>query len=222
MEASNFSTIDASMFKALSDKYSNLKLIIDINDEKSLELVQKNEIPFFFSNYANSIDKVHGYMSYHPTDMYITEELGFSIDKVSTLLHNNNIKVRVFPNICQSNYPKTPSLKTFFIRPEDIHIYSNFVDVFELMVSENRQKNIFEIYKNEKWFGEINEIIPSFKGKFDSKFVLPNFPIVRTQCGKRCMYKPGSCAICDKYMDLAESFEKGQIGIIPKGHKVEN
>jgi len=63
-------------------------------------------------------------------------------------LHDNNIKVRVFPNICQSSFKETPSIKTFFIRPEDIKYYSTFVDVFEL-ISNNAeiQNTLFKIYK---------------------------------------------------------------------------
>jgi hypothetical protein len=63
------------------------------------------------------------------------------------LLHHNNIKLRVFPNICQSSFSETPSIKTFFIRPEDISIYSTFVDVFELITDEEREQVIYKIYK---------------------------------------------------------------------------
>lgn len=79
--------------------------------------------------------------------MYICEELGFSLDKISKILHENNIRVRVFPNICQSSFLETPSIKTFFIRPEDISIYSMFIDVFELVSDKDRQYTIFKIYK---------------------------------------------------------------------------
>ena len=68
--------------------------------------------------------------------MYICEELGFSLDKISDILHSNNIKVRVIPNICQSSFSETNSLLTFFIRPEDIKYYIKYVDVFELLTDE--------------------------------------------------------------------------------------
>lgn len=79
---------------------------------------------------------MQGLLKYHPTDMYICEELGFSLLKISKILHDNNVKVRVFPNICQSSFPETESIKTFFIRPEDIIFYAPFVDVFELVADE--------------------------------------------------------------------------------------
>jgi hypothetical protein len=144
-----------------------------------------------------------GLLKYNPTDMYICEELGFSLDKVSKILHDNNIKVRVFPNICQSSFPETPSIKTFFVRPEDIDFYSTFVDVFELISDEERQPILYKIYKQGKWFGKIQEIIPTFKGKLDSRYILNTFGVVRSKCGKRCMYVPGSCSICLRYSELA-------------------
>lgn len=208
-----FDDIDAKLFYGLNEKYGNIKLIVKYSNQLALEKIQKNNIPFFFFDPVSSIDKLMGLLQYHPTDMYICEELGFHLDKVSKILHDNNVKVRAFPNICQSSFPETPSLKTFFIRPEDIPVYSMFIDVFEFMVDKGRQAVVFKIYKQEKWFGEINELIPTFKGSLDSKYVLDSFGIVRTKCGKRCMYKPGSCQVCERYLDTAETFKENGIVI---------
>ena len=143
--------------------------------------------------------------------MYICEELGFSLDKISKILHDNNVRVRVFPNICQSSFPETPSIKTFFIRPDDITVYATFVDVFELISDKERQRVLYKVYKQEKWFGKISDIIPSFKGDLDSKYLLNNFGMIRSRCGKRCFYKQGSCAICDRFLELADTFEDNKI-----------
>ena len=94
-------------------------------------------------------------MKYQPTDMYICEELGFSIDKISKILHNNNIKVRVIPNIAQSSWADTPSLLKFFIRPEDISNYAIYVDTFELIAPQQQQALIYKMYKQGCWSGLI-------------------------------------------------------------------
>lgn len=215
----NFEDIDAQLFKGLSEKYKNFKLIINFYNKDHLQRVQENEIPFFFSNFVTTVDELHGLMQYHPTDMYICEELGFSLDKVSSLLHFNNIKVRVFPNICQSSFSDTPSIKTFFIRPEDVIIYSNYVDVFELISDQDSQRTLFKIYQQQKWAGKLSEIIPTFKDNLDERYLMDSFGVIRTQCGKRCMYKPGSCNICDRFIDLADSFKENGI-IIRKIKKI--
>lgn len=104
-----------------------------------MERIQRSKIPFFFSNYVTHFDQIAVYSQYNPTDMYICEELGFFLNKISESLHEKNIRVRVFPNICQSSILEIEDIKTFFIRPEDIKIYKEFVDVFELVSDAQRQ-----------------------------------------------------------------------------------
>lgn len=209
----SFEDIDAKLFQQLYKKYNNIKLIIDFDNKEHINRVQEYKIPYFFANSVTTIDQLNGLLKYNPTDMYICEELGFFLDKVSEILHNNGIKVRVYPNICQSSFPETPSVKTFFIRPQDIHIYSTFVDIFELISDKNRQEIIYKIYKQGRWFGKINELIPTFKNGLDSKYLLNTFGLIRSQCGKRCMYKTGSCNICDRFIDLADTFKDNKIVI---------
>ena len=203
--------IDIQLLKGLCNKYHNVKVIIHGKDK--VTLMQQNQIPFFIAHGVSTVDELYDFISYHPTDIYIGNELGFSLDKVSNLLHKNNIKVRVIPNMCQANGFNLPVIKTFFIRPEDISIYSTFVDVFEIVADKNYQQTLFKVYKQEKWFGKLKEVIPTFKGDLDSKYLLDTFGMIRSKCGKRCLYKPGSCAICDRFSELAKTFEKNKIVI---------
>lgn len=214
----SFEDIDAQLLSGLYQKYNNIKIIFNFNNKEYLSRVQEYNIPFFFTNPVSTIDQLHGLLKYKPTDMYICEQLGFSLDKISAILHDNNIKVRVFPNICQSSFPETPSIKTFFIRPDDISIYSTFVDVFELISDEARQRALFKIYKQEQWFGPIKEIIPSFKDDLDNKYLLNSFGAIRSKCGKRCMYKQGSCAICDRFIGAADVLKESKI-VVRKAKK---
>ena len=211
--SSSFSDTDAILLGGLYQKYSNFKIIFDVYNKEFLSRATKYNIPYFFTNFVTKIDEMQGLLKYHPTDMYICEELGFSLLKISKILHDNNVKVRVFPNICQSSFPETESIKTFFIRPEDILFYAPFVDVFELVADEQRQPVIFKVYKQEKWFGKIKEIIPTFKGELDSKYVLSSFPVTRIGCGKRCFYQEGSCNICDRFIETADTLEQNKITI---------
>lgn len=211
--SNNFDEVDAKLLKGLYDKYHNFKIIFSYLMEEYIDRVKKYKLPFFFSNSITTIDQMTGLLEYQPTDMYICEELGFHLDKISKILHEHNIKVRVYPNICQSSFSKTPSIKTFFIRPEDISIYANYVDVFELITDEQRQEIIYKIYKQEKWFGEIKEIIPSFKSDLSSRYLLKEFGAIRLRCGKRCVYKPGCCNICDRMIDVADTLKESKLVI---------
>lgn len=216
----SFEEIDAKLLKELFNLYQNIKIVFDLDDFKTLDLAKTYEIPYFFSNPVCSIDMLTGLLDLHPTDMYICEELGFFLDQVSKILHQNNIAVRVYPNICQSSYSKTPSIKTFFIRPEDLEEYAKYVDVFELISDEDRQEIIFKVYKKGRWFGKIKEIIPSFDDPLDSKYIYPYFGSIRAKCHKRCFYKPHSCNICDRFSELAETFKENDIVILKQENEI--
>lgn len=199
---------DLKLFEAIYQENQNFKLVIDyFNENSAFDLIRSLKIPFFFANFVSTVDQMIGLAKYQPTDMYICQELGFSLNKVSSFLHENNIRIRVIPNICQSSFPETPSLKTFFIRPEDIDIYSEYVDVFQIVSDEIRQQVLYNIYKKGVWTGYINEIIPSFKQDIDNRYILNSFGEIRRRCGKRCMYNPKNCLICDRYIDLTSSLE---------------
>lgn len=208
----NFDKVDAQLFKSLKTNFSNFKFIIHYENQVHIDLMREFNLPFFFKNFATTIDQLYGFMSYNPTDIYVCEELGFFMDKVSAILHEKGIKVRVFPNICQSSFPETPSIQTFFIRPDDIPAYEDYVDVFELVGDKERQEVIFKVYKQHKWFGEVGEIIPTFKGHLDSRYLLNDFGVFRSRCGRRCMYKPNSCNICTRMIKLSDTIkDKGYI-----------
>ena len=203
-----FNQIDAKILSQYSKQINNFKVILDYNNKEIFQLVQKYKIPFFFTNFATSIDQVRGLMKYNPTDIYICQDLGFKLNKVSKLLHDNNIKVRVFPNICQSSFSaETASIKTFFIRPEDIPTYQNYVDVFQIISDQSRQRVLYKIYKNHKWLGPLEEIIPTFKDYLDNRYLLKSFGQIRSRCGKRCMYDQNSCKVCERFQQLSNTFE---------------
>lgn len=210
-----FNETDLILLKELYNTYKNFKINISFQNATKINIKQY-QIPFFFHDFVGTIDQMYGLMKYQPTDMYICEQLGFSIDQVSKVLHNNNIKVRVLPNICQSSFIDTPSSLKFFIRPEDIAIYSNYVDVFELISDPQRQAIIFKIYKQGYWAGPIKEIIPNFKDDLDSRFIAQAFGVVRTNCHKRCLYKPQSCDICHRIAELGNTFKENNIFIRPQ------
>lgn len=208
---------DLNVLKELYKQHSNIKLLFDLNNQDRQEIMSCG-VPYFFTECATSIDILHGLIQYHPTDIYVCEELGFHLDKVSKLLHDNNIKVRVFPNVCQAGFDNIDSLKAFWIRPEDIPVYEKFVDVFEIVSDKNHQETLYKIYKSHKWFGKIKDLIPNFKNDLDSKYLLDTFGMIRSKCGKRCFYKPESCKVCECFSDMAQTLKNSNIVVTRKSN----
>lgn len=163
---------------------------------------------YFFNYFVHDWDSLWGYISLKPSSIYITEEMGFEIKKVAEILHSQNIEVRCFPNVAQSSWAKTPGLKKFFIRPEDTVWYEPYIDVYEFFGKPDSLATYYKIYAiDKKWFGKLNEIILSFEGEIDSRFLLPSFAERRLECGKRCL-KGRGCRICEATEQLSATLEK--------------
>lgn len=210
---SSFEETDAIILEELHKKYKNIKIIFDFYNQEYLQRARQHNLIYFFTNPVTTIDQLYGFLKENPSDIYICEELGFFLNKISQFIHDKNIKIRIFPNICQSSFYGFQSIKSFFVRPDDIPVYGLYVDVFELIVDQEHQETLFKIYKQEKWFGKIKEIIPSFHGDLDNKYILDTFGVIRAGCGKRCLYKPGSCNICERFIQTADSLKQNKIVI---------
>lgn len=191
-------------------------------DIDALTNMQKLGLPFFFKEYVDRWDILKGYLDLQVTDVYIVNELGFELDKVSKLAHNYNTKIRVFPNIAQTSWALTPDLKKFFIRPEDIEDYEEYVDVFEIFEAQEPiiAETLYKVYAMDKqWYGKLEEIIGDFSADLDGRFLHPRWVDRRIKCGKKCL-KGSMCDMCDTIAGLGESLEKA--GIIVSKPKPES
>lgn len=173
-------------------------------------------LPFFFNDYIDKWDVLHGYLALGVSDIYIANELGFELDKISKITKARNVKLRVLPNVAQSSWFDTDDLRKFFIRPEDIEDYSPYIDTFELYEDDPSKPEIgtvlYKAYvKDKRWYGKLNEIIDNFSDELDGRFTHPHWVDRRISCAKRCL-KGGHCRACITFSQLADTLEK--VGII--------
>lgn len=172
------------------------------------------ECKIYFNVYINNWDMLYEYLDYGVTDVFITEQLGFEVDKVAEIAHSKNVQVRAFPNVAQSQYEKLDDICKFWIRPEDIELYEDYIDVLEFFGEENKQKVYYEIYAIDgKWMGDLKEIIIGLKDSLDSTCLVPRFGIKRVHCGRKCM-KGDGCRMCHHTIELAQSLGKTDLRIV--------
>lgn len=209
---------DLKRILAYKKKFPEHFIVILLNSYDSLrekeiykEIIKK-DIPFFFDETVFSWDKLCGYVQLKPTDIRISGELAFELDKVSELLHEADIRVRSFVNLSQSLWEEQDSLYTYFIRPEDIEVYSYVIDTFEFYDKIKSLNTLYKIYtKDKKWFGNLSEIILNWHGEdINNIYLSPNFPFERISCGKGCV-KGRNCKICKYNADLAKILEKNNM-----------
>ena len=202
-------TLGVNFIKDLQKEYPNVYIQFPQYTKEIMNIIKENEIKnYFFSTYVNNIDMFYCLVNSGVSDIYIVEALGFELDKISKVTKEKNISIRVFPNIAQSLVEDIPDLKKFFIRPEDIQDYKDFIDVCEFFYEDSKCLNYFDIYKNkQEWYGDLSEIINGLNIKLDSRYMLPRFGELRSRCGKKC-FKGGDCHICELIEETAQSMEE--------------
>lgn len=216
IEEDNIDTIVNNLKKIISIYNENKDIKFDIQlpfyNQKFIEELKDTNLKYFFKAAANSWDKFTGLISQNVSDIYITDELAFELDKVAEIAHKNNIKVRVYPNVAQSRWDKLSDILKFFIRPEDIEMYEPYVDVCEFYGDKAQQiDTYYKIYQEDKkWFGDLQEIIIGLDSKIDSRYIIPRFAEKRIKCGKDCL-KNGKCEMCKRILDLSEQLENAHL-----------
>lgn len=216
IEENNIDTIVNNLKKIISIYNENKDIKFDIQlpfyNQKFMEELKDTNLKYFFKAAANSWDKFTGLISQNVSDIYITDELAFELDKVAEIAHKNNIKVRIYPNVAQSRWDKLSDILKFFIRPEDIEMYEPYVDVCEFYGDKAQQiDTYYKIYQEDKkWFGDLQEIIIGLDSKIDSRYIIPRFAEKRIKCGKDCL-KGGKCEMCKRILDLSEQLENAHL-----------
>lgn len=188
---------------AIKISYKNAELA-----ETLLTDSQEAGIPAFFDIVARDWDTLNGLIDLHVSDIYIGEDLGFDLVQVSSIAKSAGVKLRTFPNICQTSWKKTDPLKTFFIRPEDAEFYSKYIDCYEFFTTTQPIATLYRIYAiDKKWFGDLNELIIGFNSSLDSRGVLDTFAEKRVKCRKKCVQGRG-CLMCERCAELAQTMNE--------------
>lgn len=211
---------DCEIVQALKEKFPNTQLVMcfpQYNKDLEQELVNR-ELPHYYNEIVTDWDKFHGFLNLNVTDIVIGGILAFNAKILSYNAKKNYKSLRSFCNICETAWEDTPSLKTFFIRPEDIDLYKDYIDTFEFYIdpedySPSRINILYEIYtKDKQWFGKLKEIIVGYKSEEDSKYIIPTFGTKRLNCGKRCVEgTENTCHICDVIIDLSNTLKDKEL-----------
>lgn len=172
------------------------------------------KLPFFFMDYCNRPDQVYTYIGRGVSEVYITEGLGFNIKKIGEYCHIHDVEVRVLPNIAQHTKgfgKEIPDECKFFIRPEDVEIYEEYVDTMEIVGGGNRLSALFEIYRGGQWLGDFKDLILGFESSMPNTGVAPYFGKERLKCQHKCMW--GECTLCPQMKKIAEMMKVSEYEI---------
>ena len=90
------------------------------------------DIPHYYNITICTWDDLMAFLNTIPnlSDILIAESLGFELPAIAAICSASNIKVRVYPDVAQAANLNIPDMFKFFIRPEDIEVYSKFKQLF--------------------------------------------------------------------------------------------
>lgn len=188
----------------------NIAVCTDI-DMYCINQLKENNIPFYLNTHINSFDALQFAINLGVSDVFITEELGFDLKRVHEITSKAGIKIRCYANISQIQYPYegNDGLKGFYIRPEDIEVYEEYVDIIEFYKSVDIQNTLYDVYFISKhWDGQLREIIKGLRNTVNNYYILTDeFAKRRVHCRKKCI-KSERCQLCERIVELADTLEK--------------
>ena len=203
---------DIELILAIWDmKKYNIAVCFNYYYDKEISAIDKIKqagIPFYFQYPISDWDVLTGYVNLGVSDVFITGVLAFELDKVKEVLAEKGITIRCYANICQSIWDEGDTFKKFYIRPEDMDIYSQYIDVVEFYDAENQQNVLYDVYfHDKKWVGDLREIVKGLRVKVNNYYILgSDFAERRAKCGKKCL-KGNRCSLCERIKELAETIE---------------
>jgi hypothetical protein len=217
----NISTLDIEeIFEyllILKQKHEYYVVQIDYHNQRDwIPALEENNIQYMFINFATNVEQVYAFSQYNITDIYICEDLGFRLNTLQNL-RTKGIALRIFPDVAQSSKFEIPDLCKFFVRPEGLDVYENYVDTIELWHCDDRISVIYEIYKQRQWSGYLEDIILDFSNDFSlsNATIVPLFDTIRVKCGRDCLVN-NNCHYCFRNLELSPLLEENNLFIVRK------
>lgn len=181
------------------------------------DYMKRYELSFFFEKPIVDWDTLWAVLLLGVSDMYIAERMGFELPNIKDIANRYNCQIRTYIDVCQSSVHTFDPVFSFWIRPEDIDFYGQYIDVIERYQDGDTIQNdtYYEIFMiQKKWSGDLGEIISGLEDSgLDSRCMLPSWNR-RAYCEKRCL-KGSPCRLCHQAVKLARDLKKEKLIITP-------
>lgn len=178
------------------------KLVIATDSFDIMDACKALNIKFFYSIPVNSFYDLKALVDYGCCDVRIDAPLTHMLDKLEDI----DITIRMSPNIAYYAYiPRKDGVIGSWVRPEDIEIYEEYVDVFEFEdCDKKKEEALYRIYaENKRWLGLVGDLITNLNYTATNRLILPEFGQLRAFCGQKCA-RGLRCNACYRMLNLAD------------------
>lgn len=163
-------------------------------------------IPFFVGYPISDFYTLEGILAAGVCAVRPAGQLIHDLASVRKVIGERNIEIRVTPNVAYTDgLPHENGLFGGWLRPEELPLYEDLIDVieFEDIPNKQREQALFSIYMEQKeWPGEMNMLITNFNYPGVSRMIDPRLGELRKTCGGACL-RGSHCRLCKTMLDLA-------------------
>ena len=179
-------------------------LVVCIKDLQMAQLCKEYDIKFYWNYAIISFYELNGIIKLEPEYILLGPPLSFNLKKVKSI---TDIKIRLCPNNAQDFYiPREDGICGQWIRPEDVELYDEYVDVFEFITHDmEHERVLLKVYsENKKWPGNLNLLITGLNHDVPNATLPEETGANRINCGQRCM-SGGACKFCITAMKFSNT-----------------
>ena len=177
-----------------------IDLVLCIHDLHLVDLCKTFDFKWFWAYPIITYHELKGIAEMGASYLYISAPLTFDLPFVAKY----NIPIRVCANVAHEGYVKRKNgITGFFIRPEDISKYEEYISVIEFKTQELQQeRTLHHVYaENGNWPGNLNKLITNLDFDIDNRMIEDVFADSRIRCRQRCM-SGGNCHLCERQFSL--------------------
>jgi hypothetical protein len=173
-----------------------INLVLCIHDLRLADLCASCGLKWFWAYPIVTYHELKGVADMGAAYLYISAPLTFDLPFVKKY----GIPVRVCANVAHDGYVKRDNgVSGFYIRPEDLPKYEEYIDVIEFRTQELQQeRTLHHVYaENGNWPGNLNKLITNLDFDIDNRMIEDVFADSRIRCKQKCM-SGGSCHLCER------------------------
>lgn len=208
--------IQISVMKALNKINENCRVRLKSSDFNMIEELKKDSIKYFFdySFCPNNFTTLQDFINMGVSDMYISDDLCYSLPDVSDILKNHGIKLRVVLNkIPSSSLMKGTNPKSIVYRPQDIDYLQQYYDIFEFDCYKDEYVydwHVFNVFyrswfQRKHWHGDLAEINDDLQIHINNDTLIPDMTERKSVCGMRCNKRAVShCRKCEQFLETSD------------------
>lgn len=221
----SFKNWDSSIAYSILKTAENVGVVLSVEQLKYAAELKEKRYKFYLDRDmgAYNYESLDFLINLGVSDVYILDDLWFTLPNTHEICENNGVKIRLVLNRIPSTTPNrgvNPKAPIFI--PNMFQYLNQFVDMFEFDLGKTPNWNYCDVlykywFNNKQWLGQLYEINEDVQFDLPASSMFPDLARYKLTCGKRCISHPdNTCNKCNQYLDIAKLFRDKNIRVQEK------